>query len=539
VSFGLGAAAIGLLAALAPAAAATRRTLADAQRAASRPPRAPLWRRAGLDLLLLPPSLYGLYQIHSGALPGAGAGRDLTANPLIILIPALLSLSLGLLTLRLLPWLLERASRAATRPHWVAPLVALRALARQPGSYSGPLLLLVLTLSLAIFSAAAAATLDEALRRSAAYRVGAAAQLIETGESTEQDTDGSGVPERRNIEEEARFLFVPVGDHLEVPGVQAASRVGRYDGRLVLGGAAETAQLIGIDRLTLPEVLRGFDPAWAGGASLGELMNRLAAEPAGALVSSDVLGRGLAIGDRLTVQAELYGDRREVELVIAGAVELFPGLYPQDGPLVIVNLDYLFDQMGGQYPYDVWIDYAPDAEIEAVAAGVRRLGVDLVEVRDAAALVLAEQSRPERQGLFGLLSIGFVAAGGLTVLGFLIAISITARRRALELGVLRAIGMAGRGATASLAVEQGSIMACGLAAGGAIGVLCALLVVPTLQGGVAPYPGTPPVPPRLAWAEMGLAAALLVAAVLVALLGLALALRRRSLFSVVKLGDAN
>src|SRR5690606_7166210 len=129
---------------------------------------------------------------------------------------------------------------------------------------------------------------------------------------------------------------------------------------------------------------------------------RLAVEPAGALVSSDVLAKGLAIGDRLTVQAELYGDRRKVELVIVGAVELFPGLYPQDGPLVIVNLDHLFDQMGGQYPYDVWIDYDPDAEIEAIAAGVRRLGVDLVEVRDAAALIRAEQSRPERQGLFGL-----------------------------------------------------------------------------------------------------------------------------------------
>ena len=539
VSFGLGAAAVGLLAALAPAAAATRRTLADAQRAASRPPRAPLWRRAGLDLLLLPAPIYGVYQLHSGALPGGGSGRDLTANPLIILIPALLSLSLGLLTLRLLPPLLERAARVAARPGWVAPLVALRALARQPGSYSGPLLLLALTLSLAIFSAAAAATLDEALRRSATYRIGAAAQLIETGESTEQDSDGSGVPERRNIEEEARFLFVPVGDHLEVPGVLAASRVGRYEGRLALGGRSSTAQLVGVDRLTLPQVLRGFDPAWAGGASLGELMNRLAVEPAGALVSSDVLAKGLAIGDRLTVQAELYGDRRKVELVIVGAVELFPGLYPQDGPLVIVNLDHLFDQMGGQYPYDVWIDYDPDAEIEAIAAGVRRLGVDLVEVRDAAALIRAEQSRPERQGLFGLLSIGFIAAGALTVLGFLIATSLTARRRALELGVLRAIGMAERGATASLAIEQGSIMACGLVAGGAIGVLCALLIVPSLQGGVAPYPGTPPTAPRLAWVEMGLAAALLVAAVLLALLGLALALRRTSLFSVVKLGDAN
>jgi putative ABC transport system permease protein len=79
LSFGLGAAAVGLLAALAPAAAATRRTLADAQRAASRPPRAPLWRRAGLDLLLLPPPIYGLYRSTAGRC--RARGRAATSRP--------------------------------------------------------------------------------------------------------------------------------------------------------------------------------------------------------------------------------------------------------------------------------------------------------------------------------------------------------------------------------------------------------------------------------------------------------------------------
>ncbi|MFV9504304.1 MAG: hypothetical protein AB4911_07040 [Oscillochloridaceae bacterium umkhey_bin13] len=111
---------------------------------------------------------YGVYQLRSagGALLGAGASRDLTANPLLALVPALLSLSLGLLFLRAMPPLLERAAPMAARRPWAAPLLALSTLARQPGTYRAPLLLLILTLSLAIFSAAAAATLDEAMRRS-------------------------------------------------------------------------------------------------------------------------------------------------------------------------------------------------------------------------------------------------------------------------------------------------------------------------------------------------------------------------------------
>lgn len=207
---------------------------------------------------------------------------------------------------------------------------------------------------------------------------------------------------------------------------------------------------------------------------------------------------------------------REVALVAVAAIELFPGLYPQDGPLVIVNLDDLFDQMGGQYPYDVWIDYAPGSDLDAIAAGVRALGLELIEVRDVASLVRAEQARLLRQGLFGLLSIGFVAAGGLTIAGFLAAAAMTARQRTVELGVLRAIGMGADGAVAALAIEQGVAVLAGLLAGDIVAACGALLVVPALTVGVGPHPGTPPVSPQIGWGDLALAAAL-AAAVLLAL----------------------
>lgn len=536
LAFGLAIVALALFAVLLTAARATRQTLVDAQRQAARPERPPFWRRAWLDLLLLPLPVYGIYQLHSqaGILLHVAAGSDLTANPLLILVPALLSLSLSLLALRLLPPFFELAARAATRRPWAAPLLALRVLARRPTGYSGPLLLLMLTLSLAIFSAAAATTLDEALHHGITYQIGATAQLLETGQSTES-AGADGRPTRRNIGEEPRFLFVPVGEHLNLPGITAVTRVGRYNAALNLGG---DLQLVGIDRLTLPNVLRGFNPAWAGGASLGELMNRLAAQPAGALVSRAILDRGLKIGDRFSIHAEIFGDRRTIELIVVGALDLFPGLYPQDGPFVIADLDQIFDQMGGQYPYDVWIDYAPDADIREIAAGVRQLGIDLVGVLDATSLTRAEQARPQRQGLFGLLSIGFVAAGGLTILGFLVTTAMSARGRTIELGMLRALGLEARDATVVLALEQSVVLVAGLLAGGAIGLLAALLIVPTLQVGVGPHPGTPPIDPRIPWLPMALAATLIVAAVATALAGLATAQRRAHLFTIIKMGDA-
>ena len=143
----------------------------------------------------------------------------------------------------------------------------------------------------------------------------------------------------------------------------------------------------------------------------------------------------------------LFDDRREVRFKIVAAVDLWPGYYPQDGPVIVANLNYVFDQMGGQYPYDVWINRDPSAQVDEIVSGVRGLGIAVVDARDAAALIAEEQAQPRRQGLFGLLSVGFIAAGVLTLLGFLISALIAARRRAIDLGrAARAgyVGLSGR-----------------------------------------------------------------------------------------------
>jgi putative ABC transport system permease protein len=226
-SFGYGLVAVLLatVSALAPALVATRRTLVDEQQQAARASKPPFWQRAYLDLLLLVPPAYGIYQLQrTGGIQLAGAqSADPFANPLVMLVPVLLCFGLGLLAVRLFPLLVEGLARLATRPNWTVPLIALRALARQPGSYRGPLLLLILTLSLAAFSASMAATISGALRVAAHYQVGADTQLLETGQSTEQQQGGQQPgqpqqPQRRDIQEEPRFLCYPGTSRWSVTG---------------------------------------------------------------------------------------------------------------------------------------------------------------------------------------------------------------------------------------------------------------------------------------------------------------------------------
>jgi len=548
--FGLAAVILALVAALIPALVASRRTLVDEQQQAARTLRPPVWQRFFLDILLLIPSAYGIYQLRrtGGLQLGAAKGADPFNNPLLLLLPVLFCFALGLLAVRLIPLLLELLARLAKRPSWVAPLIALRTLARQPSAYRGPLLLLILTLSLASFSASMAATIDGALRTAINYQIGAHAQLLETGQSTEQRQaggqsgggQGSGQPTRKDIQKEPRFLFVPVSDHLDVPGIMAATRVGSYeDVAIQLGGAAPRAQLVGIDRVDFPKVVTKFDRTWGGGQSLGALMNMLAQHYDGVLVSKDVLAKGLKIGDPLPASVRIADDQREITFKIIGAIDLWPGYYPQDGPIVVANLNYIFDEMSGQYPYDVWIARDPAVKVDQIISGVRGLGISVVDIRDAATLILEEQTQPKRQGLFGLLSVGFVAAGGLTLLGFLLSALITVRRRAVELGVLRALGMSGTQVAIELIIEQVLLVAAGVGAGTGIGLLAARLVVPLLQVGAGPHPGTPSFPPQIAWDQVTIIYIVFGAALLLTLLALSWIMGRMRLFQAVKLGDAN
>jgi putative ABC transport system permease protein len=541
--FGVVAVALALAAALLPALLAARRTLVDEQQQAARTLRPPLWQRFFLDILLLIPPAYGIYQLQrtGGLQLGVARGADPFSNPLLLLLPVLLCFGLGLLAVRMIPLLFELLARLARRPNWTAPLVALRSLARQPSAYRGPLLLLILTLSLAAFSASMAATLDSALTTAIGYQIGAATQLLETGESTAQQPGGQNQPPTQvDIQEEPRYLFVPVSDHLEVPGITAATRVGTYsDVAIQLGGASSRVQLVGIDRVDFPKVIGRFDREWGDGQPLGALMNLLARNADGVLVTRDLLAKGLKIGDPLPTLVKIDDDQRQVRFKIVGVIDLWPGFYPQDGPIVVANLNYIFDEMSGQYPYDVWIDRDPAADLDAIAAGVRKLGIALVDVRDAATLIDEAQSQPQRQGLFGLLSVGFFAAGGLTLLGFLLAALITARRRAIELGVLRALGMSGTQVAVALIVEQLLLVVAGIAAGTGIGLLAARLIVPLLQVGAGPHPGTPVSPPQLAWEQVGIIYGVFGVALLITLMALAGTLGRMKLFQAVKLGDAN
>ncbi len=540
--FALAAGLAGAAASLLPALAASRHTIITYKWAQARVLQRPWWQRGFLDLALLLVPLYGYYVLRrQGALvlPGLdGNATDPFSNPLLFLTPILFCFALALLCVRFYGPVMAGLAALADRLPGVTGLLALRQLARVPAGYTGPLTLLILTMSLAVFTASMALTLDTNLADQAYYRAGADLRLAELGENVaETPVSGLGLGGGTALaaaQTAAQWVFLPVSEHLEVPGVVAAARVGVFTALARPGERVEAGRLLGVDRVDFAQVAY-FRPEFAGGESLGSLMNRLALAPDRLLASRSFLTRyGLAEGDRLRLTVQAADQVADAAFTVAGALDLFPTAYPTDGPIFVANLDYLFEQLGGLYPYDVWLRLAPDADPAQVVAGVRALGVQVITGQDARGLIAAEQARPARQGVLGILSAGFLAAAGLTVLGFLLYAVTSFRQRFIELGTLRALGLSIGQMAAFLTLEQAAIVFGGGAVGTALGLVASRLFIPFLQLG----PQVPPFIVRIAWEELSGVYAVFGIMFLIAVAVLGVLLARMRVFEAVKLGEA-
>jgi len=352
------------------------------------------------------------------------------------------------------------------------------------------------------------------------------------------------------------YTFGPLEDHLSIAEVESATRVGRYKFSAIVPTGNVQGTFTGIDRLTFPNAAywqRDF-----ANDQLGTLMNQLAANPKGILVPEVFLTKQkLKIGDslRTSITTGVAGQSIPLDATIVGAFKLFPTWYPESGTMIVGNLEELFFTSGAEYPYEVWLGTSRNADPESIAYAVRGFSILLDQQADQSRLVQnglntivkewksseldirTEQRRPERQGLFGLLSVGFIASALLTVLGFLLYALFSFRRRFIEMGMLRAIGLSIQQMTSLLAAELAFLVLLGIVVGTALGVFASRLFVPFLQIGSSAQSQYPPFQIEIAWLSIVEIYGLFIVLFLVALSTLSALLLRMKIFQAIKLGE--
>jgi putative ABC transport system permease protein len=458
----------------------------------------------------------------------------------------LMMVALTLFLIRLFPFVLRFVAWLFGRLPGTTFLLAARQLARSPGFYVAPMLLLVLTLALATFTASLAATLDRSLYDQARYSVGADMQLIEPGEDTQTSTmfgpSGSGQSTGAAATPAPvgpRWLFIPISDHLKINGITAATRVGRYPATGKFSTGSVKAEVLGIDRVDYSRIAYWRNDFGPG--SLGGLMNALASKSDGVLVQDTVMGQNaLKVGDQIHIAVSGGDSNVDMTMVIVGSFRYWPTWYPNKQnatTLFVTNLDYVFEQLGGENPYNVWLKVKDGTDPSQVAEGVTKLGAAVLSFDDVNTKIVKEQTRPERQGLFGVLSVGFAAAALLTVLGFFLYAIFSFRRRLIELGVLRAIGLSAPQMAAFLGWELLLLLGTGVGAGTLLGVAASRVYIPFMQVGLTPETTLLPFLVIIAWPEIYRIYALFGGLFVVALIVLLAFLMRMKIFQAVKLGE--
>ncbi|MCX7671815.1 MAG: FtsX-like permease family protein, partial [Anaerolineae bacterium] len=263
------------------------------------------------------------------------------------------------------------------------------------------------------------------------------------------------------------------------------------------GSRVTAGRLLGIDRVVFPAV------AWFrrdfAQESLGGLMNLLAQRTDGILVPEDVLKTNqLQIGDALSAQVSLgSAGTFQARFTIVGAYRYFPTVY-QDAPVGITNLDYLFSLTGGPVEHQIWLRLKPGTSSAEVLKAMRSMGIEAARLRDAGAAIREEQAKTERVGVFGTLTVGFLAAAAMALAGLLINTYASLNERLHSFAVLHAIGLQRRQILGQVLLEYTAITAYGAAGGALIGTLASYLFAPFFRiAGVknAPLPPLLPVVP--------------------------------------------
>ena len=219
----------------------------------------------------------------------------------------------------------------------------------------------------------------------------------------------------------------------------------------------------------------------------------------------------------------------QIPVIVRGTATLFPTLDPSQG-FVVMNDDQLQSIAGTvgasllRQPNELWLHFRDGVSIEDRRATLRRLGLSDSPLKVKpnpllqASLLDDTNADPTLQaGGSGILSVAFIAVLGLSAVGVVVTLVLSARARAVEFAVLRAVGASQRQILRGLLIEWGVVLVGGAAIGLVLGRAVASLMLRFLDVTERGERVVPPFIVRTDWIALGLGVGLLTAVVLVTL----------------------
>ena len=444
-----------------------------------------LWEKLFLDVILIAVSLYGYYSFHkSEAQIEESVLMGESLDPLLYISSSLFILGLGLLFLRLQPYLVQLIYLIG-KNHWKSASYASFMENRKNGRKQQFIMLfLILTISLGMYHATIARTILQNAIENQEYLDGADVMIKEVW-----NDNGSIASENPDVE--FRYYEPDYGKYAALDCAQSYTRVIYDDKAYISTGSRkrDTITLMGIhtkefgENTVLEEELLGN--------SYYELLNELAVEENGILVSQNFHDKlGYDVGDSLS-----FNNSRKDSATgtIVGFFDFFPGYepvrmglnpdgtaYSQDHYMIVAHYATLYQEWGVT-PYEVWITLKEGHDSSEITDWIEKYDVKLSGYRDRSRDVDAAIRDPLLQGTNGVLTMGFLVTILLCAVGYLIYWIMSVRSREMIFGVLRACGMHKGELIHMLLNEQIFSGVFSILAGIGIGKLTSKMYVPMVQ----------------------------------------------------------
>jgi putative ABC transport system permease protein len=457
---------LGWLALVLPVIPAARRSLLDWQRQRARPETQTSWQKHYVDIFVLVLGGLAYWQLSTrGSFLFSRAQNTAFADPLLLLGPTLLLIGLGLVFLRIFPYILRGFVWGARATRGLVAKLGLARLARSPINASQIILLISMAVGLSLFAVIFSDSLVTAQAEIAQYRAGADLRIIQRGESLEQITQTPGVIKAVPVFR-ANFQRLD-GNNISLLAVPADSF------------AQVTGYPKGMSNLTIERIMRviRWSPQDSEEAQTpspsptpGEFLpNPYVRQPQGqqktypAVFSLGGLPAGSQIGDVIAV---LYRGQ-QLNLEVRGMIVDFP---TADSRYVVIDRTALEDgydlsKIQDVFSHEVWLKIDPEAANDLVDqfTGEKRLLADAQqELRDLS-------TNANAWGILRAFTLNAMVLIVLSVAGFLLVSYFNARQRTYEFGVLRAEGLSSTQLAALLVGEGLIILFLGFAAGTGIG----------------------------------------------------------------------
>jgi len=451
IIFDIGACLIVIITILIPSILAAGTNIVERKQKATTKPHIPFWKKFYFDFILLAVSVYGY--INFTVRQNIIVSQNLSANqipiePLTFLIMVLFLISMGLIFMRFYPFIIKIISNIG-RKIWSAPFYhSLQRVTILKDKEQFIMLLIILTMSLGIFSANSARTVNKNLDDYISYSIGADVVLK---------------PFPTNYNDPNQVEIKPsLDNYSSLKGVDNATIISIANSPQIYANKMQNQDdinMIGIDVLPYSKIV------WSRQDMLSEHINSyfnlLGKSPQNCIISKTLADKmSLAVGDSILVNINEMNNKAFYINIVA-IVEAWPSYtysLSDDGKqtlgdMIITNSEYL-EREFIDVTYNVWLttDNSTSASdlIQELSSNLHPnyiLGNRYKDLNES-------QNSAQRQSLNALLTLSFLIIFAICFVGFAIYWILSIKSRALQFGTLRAMGMSKKSIYVMLLWEQ-------------------------------------------------------------------------------------